>query len=492
MAITKIQSGAIPADAIDTTHIGDVGADKITGQVVSSQISDLNVTHAKLHTDMDLSSKTVALPTLSTLNITGNVGIGTSSPARLLHLEGNDGPSGTTSGNSDTQLFIDNNGNNGSILEFGASNDSQSWIMFSDEDTANQGRIQYAHSNDTMYFSTAQDRRMSLSASEVVFNDDSRDQDFRVESNGISNMILVDAGEDVVKIGTSGGVQTAGNGDARLIVGNGIEIIQDLAANSLNKDMLRLSTAGSWSISGNNGYYSDITWDNGGTNTMGRIGLRFGSTTTGGQSEFTIRDMYQGGFGNSGNIAHFGSNKSVILEGSLKVGKTSADDTIGGINFEASTNAEAFAFTHTHASNNSGWSMLVNRQSSVGDAIRFRQANGDRGSIYVSTSGTTYNTTSDRRLKDNIVTIADGKEKLLAMNPVTHTWKADPNGDAVHGFIAQEMQEVVPEAVSGEPDGDDMMSMDYGRITPVIVAALQDALNEIKELKTRIDELENK
>ena len=225
---------------------------------------------------------------------------------------------------------------------------------------------------------------------------------------------------------------------------------------------------------------------------MGRIGLRYSGTTTGGQSEFTIRDMYQGGFGNSGDIAHFGSNKSVIFEGSLKVGKTSADDTIGGINFEASTNAEAFAFTHTHASNNSGWSMLVNRQSSVGDAIRFRQANGDRGSISVSTSGTTYNTTSDRRLKDNINTITNGKEKLLAMNPVTHTWKADPNGDAVHGFIAQEMQEVVPEAVSGETDGDDMMSMDYGRITPVIVAALQDALKEIEELKTRIDELENK
>ena len=65
MAITKIQSGAIPADTIDTTHIGDVGADKITGQVVSSQISDLGVTHAKLHTTMDLSSKTVTLPSLS-------------------------------------------------------------------------------------------------------------------------------------------------------------------------------------------------------------------------------------------------------------------------------------------------------------------------------------------------------------------------------------------------------------------------------------------
>ena len=79
------------------------------------------------------------------------------------------------------------------------------------------------------------------------------------------------------------------------------------------------------------------------------------------------------------------------------------------------------------------------------------------------------------------------------MNPVTHTWKANPNtGETVHGFIAQEMQHIVPEAVSGDPDSDEMMSMDYGRITPVIVAALKDALNEIEELKTRIKILEAK
>lgn len=64
MAITKIQSGAFPADVI-----------------TSSAIDDLSVTHAKLHTTMDLSSKTVTLPTLSSLNTTGNVGIGTSSIA---------------------------------------------------------------------------------------------------------------------------------------------------------------------------------------------------------------------------------------------------------------------------------------------------------------------------------------------------------------------------------------------------------------------------
>ena len=113
------------------------------------------------------------------------------------------------------------------------------------------------------------------------------------------------------------------------------------------------------------------------------------------------------------------------------------------------------------------------------------------GSIYVTASGTTYNTTSDRRLKDNIEPISDATDKLMDMKPVTHTWIDNPDDPQVHGFIAQEMQEVVPEAVSGDAESDEMMSMDYGRITPVIVAALQDALKEIKVLKTRIDELEN-
>ena len=117
---------------------------------------------------------------------------------------------------------------------------------------------------------------------------------------------------------------------------------------------------------------------------------------------------------------------------------------------------------------------------------------GTIGFINQSDSGLTYTTTSDRRLKDNIQTITDGTDKLMAMNPVTHGWKADPEADTVHGFIAQEMQEIVPEAVSGDPESDEMMSMDYGRITPVLVAALQDAHKKIMELEERINELEGK
>jgi hypothetical protein len=159
----------------------------------------------------------------------------------------------------------------------------------------------------------------------VIFNEDGIDKDFRVESNNISNMFVVDGGDDIVKIGTTESGQTAGSGDARLIVGNGIEITQDLVQDSNNKDMLRLSNSGSWSSSGNSGHYSDIVWDNGATNTMGRIGLRFGGTRTGGQSEFTIRNMYQGGFGNSGDIASFGSNRFSIFDGGMTVNEDGID-----------------------------------------------------------------------------------------------------------------------------------------------------------------------
>ena len=136
--------------------------------------------------------------------------------------------------------------------------------------------------------------------------------------------------------------------------------------------------------------------------------------------------------------------------------------------------------------------MWLNCLASSGSAITFMQNTVTKGSVTVNSTGVTYNTTSDRRLKKDIETITDGTDKLMAMNPVTHGWKADPEADTVHGFIAQEMLDIVPEAVSGDPEGEDMMSMDYGRITPVLVAALQDAHKKIEALEERLAELEVK
>ena len=124
--------------------------------------------------------------------------------------------------------------------------------------------------------------------------------------------------------------------------------------------------------------------------------------------------------------------------------------------------------------------------------LDFRKQGTVVGSIAVTGADTTYNTTSDIRLKTDIEPIEDSTEKLMSMKPVKHKWKADQDADSVHGFIAQEMMEVVPEAVNGNPEGEEMMSMDYGRITPIIVGALQDAHNKIKELENKIKEMESK
>ena len=182
---------------------------------------------------------------------------------------------------------------------------------------------------------------------------------------------------------------------------------------------------------------------------------------------------------------HFGASERMRIDsnGTIMTGKTVENTATDGIELNRGNVLVA--------TRNNDAPLLLNRRSSDGDIALFRKDNTTEGSISVTASGTTYNTTSDRRLKTDINPIADATEKLMAMNPVTHRWIAEPDADAVHGFIAQDMQQICPEAVNGEDGGEDMMSMDYGRITPVLVAALQEANRKIDQLEQRIAEMEN-
>lgn len=72
------------------------------------------------------------------------------------------------------------------------------------------------------------------------------------------------------------------------------------------------------------------------------------------------------------------------------------------------------------------------------------------GDITVTGVGTTYNTTSDYRLKENVQPMTGALAKLARLKPVTYTWKQ--SGEAAQGFIAHELQEVFPEAVTGAKD----------------------------------------
>jgi hypothetical protein len=195
--------------------------------------------------------------------------------------------------------------------------------------------------------------------------------------------------------------------------------------------------------------------------------------------------------GGGGSLMNFkvGGTEAMRIDssGNLLVGRTDAFASTATSGGGSVLNADGLI-----EATKDGTVAMFNRNTTNGRNVEFRKDGTIVGDVTVNDSGTTYNTTSDIRLKTDIAPIADATDKLMAMNAVTHKWKADPDADAVVGFIAQEMQEIVPEAVSKGDSEDDMWSMDYGRITPVLVAALQDAHRKIEELEQRIADMENK
>jgi hypothetical protein len=124
-----------------------------------------------------------------------------------------------------------------------------------------------------------------------------------------------------------------------------------------------------------------------------------------------------------------------------------------------------------------------------------RTAFGITGSITTSGTSTAYNTSSDYRLKENIVPIGSSISRLLQLKPSRFNFIADPD-TVVDGFIAHEAQEVVPECVTGTKDEVDddgnpvYQGIDQSKLVPLLTAALQEAVAEIKALKDRVTALE--
>lgn len=118
------------------------------------------------------------------------------------------------------------------------------------------------------------------------------------------------------------------------------------------------------------------------------------------------------------------------------------------------------------------------------------------GNISVSASATAYNTSSDYRLKDNVAPMAGALARVALLKPVTYSWKID--GSAGEGFIAHELQEVCPLAVTGEKDAvfEDgsvkSQSIDTSFLVATLTAAIQEQQALIENLTTRLSALENK
>ena len=136
-------------------------------------------------------------------------------------------------------------------------------------------------------------------------------------------------------------------------------------------------------------------------------------------------------------------------------------------------------------------------QSGTHKAIRFTTSHygGERGYIGVTLGGTSYNSSSDYRQKQDVVDLTGAIDRVKSFKPRRFKWNDDPTY-TVDGFLAHEAQTVVPESVVGEKDAVDKNGdpeyqvIDQSKLVPLLTAALQEAITEIETLKTKVAALE--
>ena len=136
-------------------------------------------------------------------------------------------------------------------------------------------------------------------------------------------------------------------------------------------------------------------------------------------------------------------------------------------------------------------------QSGTAKAMRFLTSHygGERGYIGVTLGGTSYNSSSDYRMKQDVVDMTGAIDRIKLFLPKRFKWKEDPTY-TVDGFLAHEASTVVPESVVGEKDAVDSNGdpeyqvMDNSKLVPVLTAALKEAIAKIEILETKVAALE--
>jgi hypothetical protein len=185
---------------------------------------------------------------------------------------------------------------------------------------------------------------------------------------------------------------------------------------------------------------------------------------------FTTNGSERARIDSSGNLLI--ARTDVVNQGRISV------NMLGGTNVGLSV-------VNTNGSNTGNFCNFARSDTTVIGAI---QQNG--------ASAVTYSTSSDYRLKENIAPMTGALAKVAQLKPCTYTWKID--GSTGEGFIAHELQAVVPDCVTGEKDAVDSegnikpQGIDTSFLVATLTAAIQEQQAMIEELKAKVAALEAK
>jgi len=173
--------------------------------------------------------------------------------------------------------------------------------------------------------------------------------------------------------------------------------------------------------------------------------------------------------GAAGNRAYLGMKRETA----------STSGACGSIQSFNGTNAIASIDFQSNGANNSGF--IQTYTWSAGSSVQ---------GPYVNTGGTSWTTASDETLKDIIAPIEEATSKLSGLRTVFGKYKTDHDDVRRIFLIAQDVQAVLPEAVS--TDGNGKLGLNYQDLVPVLVKAIQEQQALITALTARIEALENK
>jgi hypothetical protein len=112
------------------------------------------------------------------------------------------------------------------------------------------------------------------------------------------------------------------------------------------------------------------------------------------------------------------------------------------------------------------------------------------GGVELIRNATAWGAYSQRSLKTELVPISDGLTKVASLSAVTGRYKTDEQGTSRSFLIADEVQAVLPEAVSGDGSDENPLSLRYTEVIPLLVSALHDAKARIETLEAKVQTLE--
>jgi hypothetical protein len=277
--------------------------------------------------------------------------------------------------------------------------------------------------------------------------------DVALDANG-GAFIFKEGGAEAMRIDSSGnvGIGTT-SASARLHVPSSADDTRTsiLASGVTGDPNFQLAA---WSGTGGLGSGTEVV----------RVGLGYGAT----KNSYI---HFHRGPSTTGGFMSFSTNNGtermrIDSSGNLLVGTASG---FGGlINAPVTTSDEAM--------------VTQSNSTSTSTHLNFRNPNGFVGSISTSASATTFNTSSDQRLKENIVDADDAGSKIDAIQVRKFDWKADGSHQD-YGMVAQELQGVAPEAVSAPEDPEEMMGVDYSKLVPMMIKEIQSLRKEVAALK---------